>query len=234
MEKPYIICHMLTGIDGRLHPSRFTRSPDGDRKVWGAVTEQLHDALAGDAWLVGRVTMQEMAKGVPHAPADFAAVARPHHFARRDAKAYAITIDTHGRVHFSKSDIGGDSVVVVLGPDVADRHLAELAADGISYIVSDRSPIDLPAVLDILYRELGIRRLILEGGGALNNSFLAAGLVDEMSVVVAPGIDGSRDSESIVDGDARVAGNVELSLTRCEKLEHGLVHLTYKARRTGA
>lgn len=234
MNKPYIICHMLTGIDGRLHPSRFTRSPDGDRKVWSQAAERLHDTFESNAWLVGRVTMQEMAKGVPHAPTGAAKVERPHHFARRDAKSYAITIDTHGNVHFAKSDIGGDHVVVILGPDVADSHLAELTADGISYIVADKSPIDLPTVLDILYRELGIKRLIVEGGGAINNSFLAAGLVDEMSVVIAPGIDGSRDSESIIDGEAKLAGNIELSFTRCEQLEHGLVHLTYKVQRASA
>ncbi len=178
--------------------------------------------------------MQEMAKGVPHAPTSAAKVERPHHFARSDAKSYAITIDTHGNVHFAKSDIGGDHVVVLLGPDVADSHLAELTADGISYIVADKSPIDLPTVLDTLYRELGIKRLVVEGGGAINNSFLAAGLVDEMSVVIAPGIDGSRDSESIIEGNAKLAGNIELSLTRCEQIEHGLVHLTYKVQRASA
>ncbi len=27
--RPFIICHMGTSIDGRLHPSRFTAAPEG-------------------------------------------------------------------------------------------------------------------------------------------------------------------------------------------------------------
>ena len=29
--KLHVICHMIASLDGGLHPSRFTRSPDGDR-----------------------------------------------------------------------------------------------------------------------------------------------------------------------------------------------------------
>ena len=61
--KPYVICLMETSLDGRLHPSRFTASPQGGRADWGRLYEQIHATLKADAWLVGRVTMAEMAKG---------------------------------------------------------------------------------------------------------------------------------------------------------------------------
>ena len=230
MNKPYIVCHMLTGVDGRLHPSRFTKSPDGDRAAWSRVGGQIYDELAGDAWLVGRVTMVEMAKGIPHPPAKAGSVERPYHFVKRSGVKYAITVDTHGSVHFAKSDVGGDHPVVILGSDVADSHLAELAGDGISYIVAPPGPIDLAAMMDILYRELGIKRMLLEGGGVINNAFLAAGLVDEISVLIAPGIDGGRESESIIEGDHTLAGKIELSFKACKQLDNGLVHLTYNVR----
>ena len=70
--------------------------------------------------------------------------------------------------------MNGDHLVILLGHDVPDRHLAELASDGISYIVADGPEINLPAMLDVLGSELGIRRLLLEGGGGINSSFLAA------------------------------------------------------------
>jgi RibD C-terminal domain len=70
--------------------------------------------------------------------------------------------------------------VILLGHDVPDRHLAELTSDGISYIVADGPEIDLPAMLDVLGGDLGIRCLLLEGGGGVNGSLLAAGLVDEV------------------------------------------------------
>jgi riboflavin biosynthesis pyrimidine reductase len=226
--KPQIICHMLASLDGGLHPSRYTKSPDGTRAEWSCLYEQIHNDLAGDAWIVGRVTMAEMSKAGAHPPANAGKVDRPYHFAQRDAGTYAVALDASGKLHFSKPDIGGDHVVVLLGRDVADSHLAELAADGVSYIVAETADMDLAAMLEVLGRELGIRRLLLEGGAGINGSFLAAGLVDELSLLVAPAIDGRAANQAFVEfGESGLAGKTQLSLKSCEALAHGLVHLRY-------
>ncbi|MBZ9706399.1 RibD family protein [Mesorhizobium sp. ESP7-2] len=226
--KPQIICHMLASLDGSLHPSRYTASPDGSRAEWSGLYEQIHNDLEGDAWIVGRVTMAEMSKAGAHPPAHGGKVDRPHHFARRDAGSYAVALDASGKLHFAKPDIGGDHVVVLLGHDVADSHLAELAADGVSYIVSQTADIDLAAILDVLGRELGIRRLLLEGGAGINGSFFAAGLVDELSLLVTPALDARAANQGFVEfGEAGLAGKVRLSLTDCKPLTHGVAHLRY-------
>ena len=227
-DRPYIICHMTGSLDGRLHPSRYTESPDGAVKDWSAAYEALHDGFDADGWIVGRVTMAEMAKGEPHPPADPGPVARPHHFARRDAASYAIAPDTAGKLHFRGGDVGGDHVVVLLGGEVSDAHLAELAGDGVSYIVADGPEIDLPAALATLRRELGIERLLLEGGAGINGAFLAVGLVDEFSLVVAPALDGGEDVQGIVAARDGLKGKVRLSLTACDRLDAGAVHLRYR------
>jgi hypothetical protein len=38
--KPHVICHMMVSLDGRIHPSRWTASPDGNRQEWGKVYEE--------------------------------------------------------------------------------------------------------------------------------------------------------------------------------------------------
>ncbi|MBS9478166.1 dihydrofolate reductase family protein [Ancylobacter radicis] len=228
--KPYVICLMETSLDGRLHPSRFTDSPQGGRADWGRLYEQVHGTLKADAWLVGRVTMTEMAKGVPHPPANVGAVARPFHVATR-AASYAIALDPSGKVHFKGSGVGGDSAIALLGRDVPDSHLAELAADGVSYIVAEGAEIDLAATLEILAREFGIQRLAVEGGARANGAFFAAGLVDEFSVLIAPALDARPGSEAIVDaGPDGLAGKVTLSLLAAETLDHGVVHLRYAVK----
>jgi riboflavin biosynthesis pyrimidine reductase len=229
--KPYVICHMMASLDGRINSGHWSRSPDGDRKSWSALYEEIHEALAGDAWLVGRVTMEEMADGEPHPPADAVAPARPHHFASR-AKYYAIALDAGGRLHFTRADMNGDHLVILLGSGVTDSHLNELAGDGISYIVAEGSEIDLSTMLGVLGRELGIRRLLLEGGGGVNGSFLAAGLVDEISLLVAPSVDGRAAGRAVFEsGEVGIAEKVQLSLTACEKLTAGAVHLRYAVSR---
>ncbi|WGD29186.1 RibD family protein [Ancylobacter sp. WKF20] len=228
--KPHVICLMETSLDGRLHPSRFTASPQGGRADWGRLYEQVHGTLKADAWLVGRVTMAEMAKGVPHPPATPGAVARPLHVATR-AASYAIALDPSGKVHFKGSSVGGDHAIALLGRDVPDSHLAELAADGVSYIVAEDAEIDLAAALEILAREFGIQRLAVEGGARANGAFFAAGLVDEFSVLVTPALDARPGSEAIVDaGPDGLAGKVTLSFLSAETLDHGVVHLRYKVK----
>ena len=226
--RPYVVCLMESSLDGRLHPSRWTRSPDGTPKDWSAIYASTHDDLKVDAWMVGRVTMAEMAKGQPHAPESAAPQKRPHHFAAGHKKPYAVAPDGSGKLHFARSDVGGDHVVVLLGSDVPDSHLAELAADGISYIVSQTPEIDLAGALDVLHDKLAIERLALEGGGSINGSFLAARLVDELIVIIGPAVDGGADSRTIVEaGDTGLKGRVKLSLRHCESLAHGAVRLTY-------
>jgi riboflavin biosynthesis pyrimidine reductase len=231
--KPTVICHMVASLDGRINADQWSRSPDGDRRTWSGLYEEVHDALAGDAWLVGRVTMEEMAGGEPHPPGAGVA-ARPHHFATR-AKFYAIALDPGGKLHFGRADINGDHLVILLGRDVPDRHLNELMNDGISYVVADGPEIDLPAMLDILSRKLGIRRLLLEGGGGINGAFLAAGLIDEISLLIVPAVDGRSAGRAVFEsGEVGLADKVQLSLIGCEKLKAGAVHLRYAVSRQEA
>lgn len=226
--KPFIICHMMASVDGRQHPSRYTASPDGERRDWSALYERVHESLAGDGWMVGRVTMAEMSKAGPHAPAASGAVERPVHVART-ADSYAVAIDRSGKLHFDGEAIGGDHVIVLLAQDVPDSHLAELAADGVSYIVSEGEEIDLAAAMEVLGARFGIRRLLLEGGGTINGSLLAAGLVDELSVMVAPALDGGTETQGFVaHGVDGLKGRVQLALAGVEALDHGVVHLRYR------
>ncbi|MCB4769093.1 dihydrofolate reductase family protein [Ancylobacter sp. Lp-2] len=229
--KPHLVCHMITSLDGRLHPSGWSRSPDGTRAEWSGIYERLHEALDGDGWIVGRVTMAEMAKGTPHPPAETGTVDRRRHLPVPGAASYAIALDRGGKLHFAGSTLGGDPVVVVLGGDVPDSHLAELAADGIGYLVSDGAELDLAALLTEIGRQLGIRRLLLEGGANANGAFFAAGLVDEVSLLLCPALDGRTGVSTIVEaGDTGLADKVELSLISCEPAGHGTLHLRYAVR----
>lgn len=221
--KPHVILHMGTSLDARIVPHDWPGA-----ESFGEIYERIHRDLEGDAWIVGRVTMAEMSKAGAHPPAHAGKVERPHHFARRDAGTYAVALDASGKLHFAKPDVGGDHVVVLLGHGVSDSHLAELAGDGVSYIVSETADIDLAAMLDVLGRELGIRRLLLEGGAGINGSFFAAGLVDELSLLIAPALDARAANQGFVEfGESGLAGKTQLSLTSCEALAHGLVHLRY-------
>lgn len=192
--KPYVICLMHASLDGRTHPSR--RRPKGAGTDW---FEEIHDELGGDAWVIGRVTGSEFAKGKPYPEAPGETFPRQNWFARRDTKTYGVVLDAHGKIGWGRSEIGGDPIVVVLTESVPDSHLAGLRSEGVSYIFAGRAEIDLALTLDILHREFGVKRLLVEGGGIANGAFLRAGLIDEFNLILSPAIDGARGAPFVFD-----------------------------------
>jgi len=234
--RPHIICHMGTSIDGRLHPSRFTKAASGiPAEVLRSHYERIHDGFDADGWIIGRVTMNEMAKGTARHIANPPRLPREPHLANRDGRKLAIGIDPSGRVHFGKDNVGGDHAVAVLGEQVSDSHLAELRVDGASYIFAGPKGDDLPGAMAQLASLFGAGRLLLEGGGGINGAFLKHGLIDEFSTLIFPAVDGVAGSQSIVDyrgpeGDRPGAGQ-SLRLTHCETLEGGMVWLRHAVER---
>ena len=74
---------------------------------------------------------------------------------------------------------------------------------------------------------LGIRRLLLEGGGEINGSFLAADLIDELSVLVAPVADGSVATPTLFDA-ARGGPARRLRLLGVERCAGDLIWARYR------
>jgi riboflavin biosynthesis pyrimidine reductase len=200
--KPHIICHMIASVDGRTSLRRW-RPVDESR---GALFERLHEELGSDAWLVGRVTGQEYAKRDAYPAHADRTYPREPWFARHNAAAYGIVLDARGKIAWGRADIGGDPIVVVLTEMVSDGHLAGLRKDGVSYIFAGERELDLGRALDILNKELGIKRLELNGGGLTNGSFLRAGLVDEISLAIFPAVDGAKGAPCVFDSRDEEAG----------------------------
>lgn len=192
--KPYVICLMHASLDGRTHPSRWR--PKGAGADW---FEKIHDELGGDAWIIGRVTGSEFARGKPYPETPGERFPRENWFARRDAKTYGVVLDAQGKIGWGRSDIGGDPIVVVLTESVSDSHLAGLRGEGVSYMFAGKSEIDLALTLDVLTRELGVKRLLVEGGGVANGAFLRAGLIDEFNLILSPAIDGASGAPFVFD-----------------------------------
>jgi riboflavin biosynthesis pyrimidine reductase len=80
-------------------------------------------------------------------------------------------------------------VVVVLSASVPDSHLAEVASAGVSYLVMASDEIDLSDMLAKLNDRLRLRTCCWRAA-KMNGAFLKAGLVDEVSLLLCPAIDG--------------------------------------------
>jgi riboflavin biosynthesis pyrimidine reductase len=239
--KPYVICHMNSSVDGRILGSRWRPA---ENRMTG-LFERLHEELGGGSWLIGRVTGSEYAKADSYPDRTGQTYPREPWFAQRfvplepkagDAPApgiaYGIALDALGKIAWGRSDIGGDPIVAVLTERVSDAHLAGLRQDGVSYIFAGEQELDLGLALEVLNRELGLERLLLEGGGGSNGAFLRAGLIDEISLAICPAIDGAKGAPSIFDSsdkDAGIAAPIRsMILASTEVLEGGVVWLRYR------
>jgi hypothetical protein len=123
--------------------------------------ERIHEQLGNGSWLIGRVTGSEYAKADAYPDHPGEVFPREPWFVRRDAAAYGIALDAHGKIAWGRADIGGDPIVAVLTKQVSDAHLAGLRRDGVSYIFAGERELNLALALDILNRELEIERLLL-------------------------------------------------------------------------
>jgi riboflavin biosynthesis pyrimidine reductase len=220
--KPHVIMHMAISIDGRIVPTPW---PEQVGSTLNDIYERIHRDLKGDAWLVGRVTMAEFAEGEP------LAVSANETFPRTTWKApnagtgpFAIAIDAGGKLHLNRARVNGDKVVCILTESIGDDHLAELRRDNISYTFAGSDEVDLKLALERLNTDFGINRLLLEGGGGINGSFLATGLIDEMSVLIVPVADGSDGPTLFTSGAQK---GIPMALDSLERLERDFVHLRY-------
>ncbi|HEU5103628.1 MAG TPA: RibD family protein [Roseiflexaceae bacterium] len=224
--KPYVICHMMSSADGRILPNRWHPSV-AERGVY----ERLHNELGCDAWLVGRVTGQEFAsREAPYPSYAGAPFGRENWFTVNSADAWAVVLDAGGKIAWGRGDVGGDPLLVVLTQSISDSHLAGLRQEGVSYIFAGEREIDLAMALETLNRELGIRRLLLEGGGAANGALLQAGLVDELSLLIAPSVEGVPGGPAVFDihGEPGALNTMGMELESCQGLEGGFVWLRYR------
>ncbi|HEY0792390.1 MAG TPA: RibD family protein [Chthoniobacterales bacterium] len=193
--KPRIICHMLSSVDGR------TDSDAVEAVTQKGEYEATSSQFRYDAWACGRATMQEILGddepfvSVLNAPAG----PRPV-FVARKAELYAVSVDTLGKLRWTSGDVRGDHLICIVSERAPADYVNGLREKGISYIVTGAEGIDLDDAVEKLGEQFGIRTLLLEGGGHINGAFLQAGLIDEVSVLLVPGIDGRSSIASVFDG----------------------------------
>lgn len=223
---PYVICHMVPSVDGKIVTDTWPL-PRGLLSEY----ERTAATFDADGWIIGRVSMEPYA-GHAKLPARHgtARIPRADFVARSDAPSYAIALDPHGKLRWESGTIDHEHAVTVLTEGVPDRYLAFLRAKGVSYLFGGKRRIDLRTVLRKLRARFGIQKLLLEGGGKINGSFLAAGLIDELSLLVAPVADGAIGTPTLFDAREHSGPARHLKLLSVERRRGDLLWVRYEVR----
>ena len=127
---------------------------------------------------------------------------------------------------------GPASTVIFTTGQTSKEQISLLRSRGANVYVHDSERVDLPQALTTL-RELGINRLMVEGGATLNFELLRLGLVDEVLAYIAPMIFGGESAPTMAAGAGlERSAAVPLKLIDVEKSDDGGVLLKYLLERS--
>jgi riboflavin biosynthesis pyrimidine reductase len=226
--KPYVICHMCTTIDGKILGDRWGKLPGGvtDSKLF----ETTANTFGIKAWLVGTTTIREFTSRDFALPTVRQELERVDYVAEPKAKSFAIGTDAKGVLRFKRGDVGGDHAVVLVSELVSNDYLAHLRAAGVSYLFCGSDHVDPRKALRKMGSALGLRKLLLEGGGTFNGAMLQAGQIDEISQVIVPVVDGGVNVAGFFDipGPAPRKAAASLRLIKQQKLAGGILWHRYR------
>src|SRR5436190_13429330 len=202
-RRPRVICLMAASVDGRIVSNKWPDAPAVRREY-----EQIHASFTADGWMCGRVTMEPFAGGVrsdADVAREYAGQTRGDFVAPGAHESFAVAIDPRGRLAWESNDIDGDHVIAVLCERVSDEYLAFLRERSVSFVLAGKNDVDLTLALEKIGAQFGVRTLMLEGGGRVNGGMLAAGLIDEVSILVVPVADGRVGTPALFDVDSSAA-----------------------------
>ena len=223
MSKPYIVCHMMTSVDGRIDCAMTVHLP-GVQEYYSTL-----DSLDAPTRVSGRVTAQlEMAQPGSFEGARRGPLGEEAFSKKADAAGYEVVIDTRGTLLWDGRTDGPRPLLIVTREAVDRAYLDYLDGLGISWIACGEDCVDLPRACDLLAREFGVGRMAVVGGGHINAAFLSAGLLDEVSILMGSGIDGRGGMAAVFDGLPSDSPVAPLSLESVRQFGSSAVWLRYR------
>lgn len=232
MDRPYIICHMVTSVDGKV-TGNFLSTPECADAC--GIYYEINRNLKSNGFICGRVTMEGSFTGGYYPDlSEYEPVRNKTDFIPDDMTGfYAVAFDPKGKLGWESDKIidpdgdpgyDGAQIVEVLTEEADERYLGYLESMKIPYIFAGEKEIDIELALFKLKNTVGCETLLLEGGSVVNGYFQRADVIDELSLVVAPIVAESNDKPLFTDSSI-----ANFELISAEKKENNLV-LNYKRK----
>lgn len=219
--RPRVVVHSAASVDGRL---------DGFPVDVGLYYE-LADRIPHQAVLSGSGTILAAAAREGVDMADEVEEPAGRGFASDPAAPWLVVVDSRAQVtrfDWLRSSPFWRHVLVLCAAATPVEHRALLRSAGVPHEVVGELRVDLAAALDVLAERYGVQTVRVDAGPSLISALLAAGLVDELSLLVSPHLvgEGGEPSLRLLAGDVAA----RLTLTSLERLRDDHVWLRYAAR----
>jgi len=208
--RPHVIFSAAITLDGKLA----TRT--GDSKLSSKADKNRVHKLRGkvDAILIGKNT----------AKLDDP-ILSVHHTKKKNPIRIILdsnaTIKNNSRILRTSSKI---PTIIAVGERASKKNLQRLEKLPVQIIVCGKNRINIKKLLGIL-RKQGIKKILVEGGGETNWSFVKENLTDEMIITITPYFVGGATATTLVDGDGfpTIAKSTKLKLKSIRRMNNEIV-----------
>ncbi len=235
LSRPHVTCLMECSVDGRIDRNRWSAQYKQSTVSSPDLYYRTLNSLNPDGNLLGLKTARNFL-GIPefHHEGKRTLPRDPHFFRGiRDEVMMSAVFDGDGTLAYGHNKRNDSNIIAVLGTKTAsEEYLRYLREHEVSYTFAGEDGTDPEIALCSLLNDFGLRNLVLEGGGSLNGSFLERGLIDDLVLIIYPGIDGLSSSLSVFEIPAAKSltpgcGHT-LELVNCDHDEYGYVSLHYR------
>lgn len=225
---PFVYLNVAMTADGKLAPANRHFVPFGSARDRELLLELRSRA---DAVMSGARTVDLSAVNLGPGPSRFRRKRRRQGLAEYNLRVVVSgsgTLDPDAEIFRHRFS----PIIILTTERASERKLRTLGKLADAVKVCGKTEVDFRAACRWLRKEWGVKRLLCEGGGELNEGLLRAGLVDEVYVTLCPIIFGGRASPTLADGKGiqKLSDAVELSL-KSQKRVGDELFLVYRVRK---
>lgn len=234
MNRPYVICHILSSLDGKINGPFMAAEVTG---MLGKEYGRIRTEMNADAWLYGTTTVNEFLNFRKPVLEEKTCVPEGDFIAGDETTPYFVALDAKGELgwesgRFANKGRAEAHVIEILTEAASMSYRAYLRKCGVSYILAGKTELDCEMAMEKLQRLFHIEKLLICGGGAADWTFLQAGMVDELSLVLSPVTDGSSGTASVFTQIPSLSEGkpVEFDLKAVERVGDDGLYLNYLAK----
>jgi 2,5-diamino-6-(ribosylamino)-4(3H)-pyrimidinone 5'-phosphate reductase len=224
--RPYVTVNFAMSADGKLSTKERQQVKISGKADFARV-DQLKAGCDAIMVGIGTVIADDPSLTVKSEELKRARVSRGY-----DENPIRVVVDSRGRIPVNAAVLcKGPGKRVIGCAEAIDPGTLHTLKSLATVIVAGKEEVDLKDLLCQLY-DMGVRNLMVEGGGTLLWSMFELGLVDEMYQYIGNIILGGRDAPTPADGEGFFSTDpfVRMDLLECVRIDEGvLLHWRIKS-----
>ena len=143
-----------------------------------------------------------------------------------------IIIDSKARIPLNSRIIESSNkiqTIIAVTHNASPRKIKEIQMKGAQVLVYGNGRVNLRNLFQQL-EKMGLKKIIVEGGGEINWSVLKLGLVNELVVTISPVVIGGRDAKTLVEGKGftNISDGIKMKLSNTIIQNKNEIVLFYK------